>query len=312
MKKTKIHSPEFNRLLTCYEYELNKEGKNPIYIEQHTSRMKEFLSYAEGNGITAIKNVDQTTADQYIKYMEQERVNENYGGTLWQTTLNLHITAISKFWQYLAAEEIEANSIFIRHRKKATRKAITVLTPEEMKVLYAECDGEGLAYRDRAMLAIYYRCGLRNGEGLRLQVTDFDFNAKRIHIRKSKNGSERYVVMTDTAQQHIEDYIYNYRDLYTNQIAEQSNPDAFFIGVGGKELTKKALLSRLKKLWKKARKNIGSEKLIGIHTLRHSLGTHLYMAKLDIESIALMLGHRSLCTTQVYIHLTNLLQHERI
>lgn len=247
-----------------------------------------------------------------MQYLEHERVNENFGGTLWNTTVNLHINAISKFWQYLSAEEIPANHIYIKHRKKDKQKETIVLSHEEIKQLYAACDVDGLGYLDRAMLAIYYGCGLRNSEGLRLQITDFDFNSKKIYIRKSKNGSERYVVMSPKVQQHIEDYIYQYRDVYAEQLWEHENPDAFFIGAGGKELSKKALLSRLQKLWKRVKETHGNEKQIGIHLLRHTLGTHLYMAKVDIEDIALMLGHRSLCTTQVYIHLTNLLQHGSI
>lgn len=295
-----------------FTYELKKEGKDQIYIDQHTDRMKEFLSYVEGNGIKTIKEINQPVADSYMLYMEQERVNENFGGTLWQSTINLHINAISKFWKYLAIEGIEANTIFIRHRKKTKQKEITVLTREEIKQLYAVCDSDGLGYLNRAILAIYYGCGMRNGEGLRLMITDIDFNRSRIHVRKSKNGSERYVMMSPTVQQHLEDYVYNYRDVYIEELSNHSNPDAFFIGVNGKELAKKALLKRLQKLWKKAKSIYGSDKLIGIHTLRHTLGTHLYMTTKDIEMIALMLGHRSLCTTQVYIHLTNLIQNETI
>jgi site-specific recombinase XerD len=296
--------------LKDYEREIRKEGKNETYICQHTNWMKEFFSFVEYVGITSLKNITQSTADEYMLYMEQERKNENFGGTLWQTTINLHITAISKFWQYLSVEGIPANNIFLRHRKKIKQKEIIVLTREEIKHLYAACDADGSGYRDRAMLAVYYGCGLRHGEGLRLQVTDFDFDNKRIHIRKSKNGSERYVVMSPTTQQHLEDYICHYRDAHAEQIAVHPNPDAFFIGEYGSVLTKKALLSRLKKLWKRVQQKQGSEKQIGIHLLRHTLGTHLYMAKLDIEKIALMLGHRSLCTTQVYIHLSNALEHE--
>jgi integrase/recombinase XerD len=312
MKKTKIYSPEFNKIMAGFIYELKKEGKDQIYIDGNTNRMMEFLSYIENIGITAIKHIDQTTANRYMKYMEEERVNENFGGTLWQTTINLHINAISKFWKYLAIEGIEANTIFIKHRKKTTQKEITVLTHEEMQQLYFVCDSTGLGYRDKATLAIYYGCGMRNGEGMRLLITDIDFNRGRIHVRKSKNGSERYVMMSPKVRQQIEDYVYCYRDLYVEKLSGQTNPDTFFIGEGGRLLTKKALLSRLQKLWKKVKGAYGNDKHIGVHTLRHTLGTHLYMAKMDIEMIALMLGHRSLCTTQVYIHLTNLLQNEKI
>jgi integrase/recombinase XerD len=127
-----------------------------------------------------------------------------------------------------------------------------------------------------------------------------------------KNNRERYVIMSPKIQQQIEDYIYCYRDLYMEEISSHVNPDSFFIGVGGTPLTKNTLSSRLRKLWSLVKNTYGSDKHIALHTLRHTLGTHLYMAKMDIEMIALMLGHRSLNVTQVYIHLTNLLQNEQI
>ena len=158
------------------------------------------------------------------------------------------------------------------------------------------------------MIAIYYGCGMRKGEGMRLLLTDFDFNKGRIHIRKTKNNRERYVIMSPVVQQQIEEYIYNYRDLYVEQLYNHSNPDAFFIGEQGTQLTNRALQSRIKKLWSRVKDTYGNDKHIGLHTLRHTLGTHLYMAKMNIELIALMLGHRTLHATQLYIHLTNLLK----
>lgn len=169
-------------------------------------------------------------------------LNINYGGTLSQTTINQHKNSISKFWQYLDVGGIQANSIFLKHKKRTRWKEITVLTHQEIEQLYSVCDNTGLGYRDRAMIAIHYGCGMRRGEGLRLLITDIDFNRGRIHIRKSKNNHERYVMMSPKVQQQIEEYIYCYRDLYIEELSSQSNPDAFFIGTKGNSLTHSVLV----------------------------------------------------------------------
>jgi integrase/recombinase XerD len=309
MKDTQVNTPEFHRHLVGFEKELKKEGKGEIYINQQKGRLMEFFNYVESIGINAITDINQSVANKYKQYMEQERLNRNYGGRLKQTTIKLHKGAIHKLWKYFNVEGIQANAIWIAQKKLPKPENITVLTQKEIQLLYSVCDTTGLGYRDRAVLAIHYGCGLRNGEGLRLLITDFDFNNNKIRIRKSKNNCERYVVMIPKVKQYIEEYIYHYRDLYLEKL---DNPDAFFIGVEGTRLHKKSLLTRLQKLWSMVKNTYESKKHIGLHTLRHSIGTHLYMATKDIEMVALMLGHTALGTTQVYIHLTNKLENEQI
>lgn len=312
MKNTKVHTPVFKELLKSFLQELKKEGKDEIHVSQREERLKEFFAFLESQGIRSIKEITQAVADSYVKYLEEERKNENFGGTLWQTTINSHKSAIHRFWKYLSVEAVPSHNIWIRYGKKTRLKEITVLTHKEIQWLYSVCDETDLGYRDKAMLAIYYGCGLRKGEGQRLLLSDVDFKRGRILVRKSKNNRERYVMLSPSVQKQLEDYVYNYRDLYLEEISAHVNPDVFFIGVNGVPLTDKVLASRLRKLWKKVKEEYGTEKHISLHSLRHTLGTHLYMAKMDIEMIALMLGHRSLSATQVYIHLTNLLLNGKV
>lgn len=305
MKDTKLITAEFNRLVLGFEQELKKENIDELYISQLKNGVSEFLSYIEANKISTIIGIEQSIINKYFLYMEQERMNLHYGGTLVDTTINSHKCSVRKFWKYLDIEGVQANAILIKQKKKTKQEAVTVLTHEEIQQLYAVCDNSTKGFRDRAMIAIFYGCGMRRSEGQRLVLTDFDFVKGRIHIRKCKNNNERYVMMSPTVQQQIEEYIYSHRDLL---LTEQSNQDAFFIGEWGTTLTGHSLTRRLTQLWDKVKDDYVSDKHIGLHTLRHSLGTHLYMAKMDIEMIALMLGHRSLLATQLYIHLTNLLQ----
>lgn len=303
MNDTKLNSPEFNVLVTGFEKELIKENKSESHISEHTRQLKEFLSYNEDNGIHYIKLIDQPVMNGYVSYLHQ-RKNQRREGNIAEATINRHKISILKFWKYMDAEGIKTNAITLR-QKRTQQQEPTVLTHQEIEQLYSVCDTSSIGYRDRAMLALYYGCGLRKSEGVRLLITDFDFSQKRIHIRKAKNNRERYVMMSPTVQLHIEEYIYNYRDFY---LAEQSTYENLFIGERGTPVKPETLAKRIEALWQRVKDQYGSDKHIGLHTLRHSLGTHLYMAKMNIETIALMLGHQRLEATQLYIHSANQLK----
>lgn len=308
MKDTQIHTPEFNRLVAGFERELMKEGKDEIFISYNKIKLMEFLSYLEIAGITAIKGVNQSIAEGYMLYMKQERVNQNDGGTLDSGTIKLHRNAIHKFWKYLAIEGIKANSIWISQKRTTNYEKITVLTHQEIQQLYSILSPTGIGYRDRAMIAIHYGCGLRKGEGERLLVTDIDLNRSRIHVRKTKNNHERYVMMSPKVKQQVEEYLHYYRDLFQEKL---NGSDVFFITETGTPIKCK-LTNRLKWLWDRVKEKYNIDKQINLHALRHSLGTHLYMAGMEIETIALMLGHKRISTTQVYIHLSNQLKNGTI
>lgn len=304
MKDTQLKNIEFKILLAGFEKELQKENKSESHVTEHSSYIKEFLNYADSIGIHDVKAINQPVIVKYVLYLEQIRINKN-GGTLKNTTVNKHKNTIRKFWKYLNSEQIKVNAITLKQNKKTEQEEPTVLTHEEIKQLFAVCNASAIGYRDRAMLAIYYGCGMRKSEGLRLLLTDIDFNKGRIHVRKSKNNRERYVMMSPIVQQQIEEYVYSYRDFY---LAEQSCYEELFIGERGAPIKPESMAKRIEALWKRVKDQYGNDKHIGLHTLRHTLGTHLYIAKMDIEMIALMLGHRTLESTKLYIHSANLLK----
>src|SRR5205807_1681214 len=114
---------------------------------------------------------------------------------------------IRKFWEYLETEGYRMNTIRLK-QKKYEKKQTFALTHQEIQWLYSVTDRSAIGYRDRCMLAVYYGCGLRRSEGIRLTVTDIDFGKSRLLVRKAKNGHERYVMFSPKVQQIIEDYVY--------------------------------------------------------------------------------------------------------
>lgn len=300
-----INTEEYKYRIEHFINELVKENKTPHALQEDRNYVSEFLSYVEEQGITKFQSINQSIFDKYFIYLTNERTHLRRVGHLAEGTINKHKNSLRRFWKYLNAEEIYVHSVVVRQRKKRITKEIVVLTPQEIEQLYSVTDDTIFGYRDRAMLALFYGCGLRKSEGANLLIPDIDFARGRIHIRQAKNNRERYVMLSPKVQAHLEQYVYSSRELY---LPENSTCENLIIGEHGGQLSGQGIFVRIKSLWSKVKDKYGTEKHIGVHTLRHSLGTQLYIAGMGIDQIALMLGHRSLEATQLYIHLANKLK----
>jgi site-specific recombinase XerD len=170
------------------------------------------------------------------------------------------------------------------------------LTLSEIKALYNACEGDLLGMRDRAMLAVYYGCGLRRNEGINLDVNDVLISKNLLFVSKGKNYKERYVPMTESVKEDIMNYLDFARPMFLNRPA-----NALFLSYAGNRLITQSMATRLQKLKEKA----GIEKEAGLHTLRHSIATHLLQSGMKLSQIKRFLGHSSMESTQIYTHLAN-------
>ncbi|MBU0766136.1 MAG: tyrosine-type recombinase/integrase, partial [Bacteroidetes bacterium] len=177
-----------------------------------------------------------------------------------------------------------------------------VLSQAEIGLLYKACDDTHIGIRDRAMLAVYYGCGLRKSEGLYLELPDVLFERRLLYVRKTKNNYERYVPMSRGVMTDIENYIYGSRPLL---IARTNNENTLFISERGGRMNPESMVKRLQAIREKTGCPDLQQKSFGLHALRHSIATHLLQKGMDIENIAIFLGHRTLDSTQRYTHLVN-------
>ena len=150
------------------------------------------------------------------------------------------------------------------------------------------------------MLAVYYGCGLRRNEGVHLNLSDIDFDRSLLYVRKGKNHKERLVPISQASVKYLQAYIYDHRP----ELLRSGKSDALFIGYNhGTRMQGQSLLVRLKRLVLQTDSPELIEKEVGLHTLRHSIATHLLAAGMKLESISRFLGHSSLESTQIYTHL---------
>ncbi len=262
-----------------------------------TNYIKDFFFYLKEIGITEIEQIQPETIKNYYQYL-QIRSNKRNTGSLSNNYIVCNINALKRFSKYLQVTGKATLDIDLHLRTNPTRTK-TILTPAEIKALYKACDNNYLGMRDRAILSIYYGCGLRRNEGVSLDVKDILLKEKLVYVRKGKYYKERYVPITEAVKEDLEQYIYIAREKILT--FKNIKTEALFLSIQVKRIHGNSLIVRLRQLLDKT----GIHKAIGLHSLRHSIATHLLQSGMTLEEVSSFLGHASLESTQIYTHIAN-------
>jgi len=314
MKQLQLTNTSFRYLEQSFKEWLDIIGYAPTSVYYMPLHVRELLYYLEGKGIKNIKELDHKQIQQYYSKLK-ERSNQRREGGLSNNHLNKHIQALRKFIDYLKQVgrlEIPLNL----KNEEGDPKSIAVLSEDEMRMIFeatyknngvedrphynlSAAQVEAIQARDRAMLVIYYGCGLRRNEGVSMNVGDINFDRSLLHVRKGKNYKERLVPINKTSLKYLQDYVYDHRP----ELLRGSKAEALFLSIQCKRVNGQTMLMRLKYLQHQTDDENLKEKEIGLHTLRHSIATHFLQAGMKLEYIARFLGHGSLESTQIYTHL---------
>jgi integrase/recombinase XerD len=207
------------------------------------------------------------------------------------------ISGLKSFFNYLVFEDYRKDTpLELIEVPKTGRKLPDTLATEEIDALISAIDlstpeGE----RNRAMLETLYSCGLRVSELVGLKISDLFFEEGFIKIT-GKGNKQRFVPVGGSTIKFITSYVNLIRVHYAVQ---KGHEDTLFLNRRGKQLTRAMIFTIIKELALK----INLNKTISPHTFRHSFATHLLENGADLRSIQLMLGHESITTTEVYMHL---------
>ena len=306
MKKLVLKNPSYEYLEKAYREWLDILG----YCKESTDHMpaiiREFLHYLETNKINQITDLQPKHYKSYFNHISS-RSNLRRGGGLSNNYLNKHIQSLEKFYEFLIHKGTQGvPPVNLRQLKLETRD-ITVLTEEEIKQLY-KATGRGTAAnhlleafgaRDRAMLTVFYGCGLRRNEGVHLSVDDINFDRRILHVKKGKNYKERFVPFSKQSLNYLQEWVYDHRP----QLVKDNRNGSLFIGRVGNPMKGSSLYVRLKMLQLSTESIELQQKELGLHTLRHSIATHLLANGMELQKIQRFLGHSSLESTQIYTHL---------
>ena len=206
------------------------------------------------------------------------------------------ISGLKSFFSYLIFEDYRTdNPMELIEAPRLGRKLPDTLSIQDIDALIGAIDlSKEEGERNRAMLETLYGCGLRVTELTTLKISDLFFEEGFIKIT-GKGNKQRFVPISEVTKK----YIGFYRLKRNTLPIQKGHEDTLFLNRRGRQLTRAMIFTIIKDLAVK----INLNKSISPHTFRHSFATHLLENGADLRSIQLMLGHESITTTEIYVHL---------
>jgi len=282
--------PNWNTYIKEYQNYLRLErGLSLNTIQNYSFDIEKLVGFLTENNIevSPIKITDEQV-QQFI-YTISTQVNARSQSRI--------ISGLKSFFNYLIFEDYRKDTpLELIEVPKTGRKLPDTLSTAEIDLLIqainlTTTEGE----RNKAMLETLYSCGLRVSELVTLKISDLFFEEGFLKIT-GKGNKQRFVPI-GLATQKI---ILNYKNFIRNHLSiQKGHEDTLFLNRRGKQLTRAMVFTIIKDLAEK----IDLKKTISPHTFRHSFATHLLENGADLRSIQLMLGHESITTTEVYMHL---------
>lgn len=246
--------------------------------------IKSFLDYHHP---LELEGISQEQITQFCEWL-QIRPHKRQEGGLSEQYIQHHTYALKLFFDWLELSgQIRTNPISVMKFKRPEVNRREPLTRAEITQLFEAVE----TAEERAVLHLFYSCGLRRSEGVSLNIRDIYFKQQILYVRKGKGAKRRAVPMTYKVSHDLESYYLEER----NQ-PNAKDPDAFMLNKNGKRMSGDSYNRRLKELAERA----GIERIVTLHYLRHSIATHLLESGLQVEQVREFLGHSHLESTQVY------------
>ena len=207
------------------------------------------------------------------------------------------ISGVKGFYKFLRMEGYMDNDpTELLLTPKIGRHLPEVLTVEEIDRMIDCIDmSKAEGQRNRAIIETLYGCGLRVSELVTLQLSQL-FIEEGYVVIQGKGNKQRLVPISPVAIEQITLYLEQTR---SHQVAKRGSEDILFLNRRGAMLTRQMIFHIVKQLCEMA----GIRKVISPHTLRHSFATHLLEGGANLRSIQQMLGHESITTTEIYVHI---------
>jgi integrase/recombinase XerD len=208
------------------------------------------------------------------------------------------LTCLHSFYQYLLANQlIKKDPTEQLPQPKLEKKLPVFLNIQEVeKLLEAPNSSSLFGQRDRAMLELLYSCGLRVSELINLSFHNINLKEEFIRIH-GKGNKERVLPMGEMAIDYLMKYETNARPV----LLKNGQSDSYFLSNRGSSMSRQNFFYIIKAY----ANQVGIDKPLSPHSLRHAFATHLVQKGADLRSVQLMLGHSDISSTQLYTHIQN-------
>ncbi len=278
-----------------------------VYLQQYHSFLKFEKGLSQNTLISYLHDLEI-----YIKFINSKGINKfsdiKYNdlkefiaelSDLYYSnaTLARYIASIRGLHSFLFnTEKVNEDVSEFLEVPKLKRELPDILSYEMIENILAQIDiSTYLGMRDRAMVELFYACGLRVSELIELRFRDIFFDDEIVRIL-GKGHKERIVPIGSEAINWIVNYKKNARGFL---LKEMQDNDIIFLNQRGRKLTRMGIWKIIDKYAKRAEINFQ----VHPHCFRHSFATHLLEGGADLRVVQEMLGHSSLATTQIYTHL---------
>ena len=270
---------KYIKYLESFQEMIRLRGLTDGTLRSYTTYLTTYLKYLENILGKDPEEVTWKDLREYIKWLEDTR-------HLSGRTINSIIAQLKFFVMYVLHKQWEPTQLPMRK--------VDVYLP------YVPSKGETIKFinsitnlRLKAIVALMYSSGMRIGEVCNLKVSDIDSENMRIHIRTSKNRNGRYAILSQNTLELLRAYWRKYRGIEDYLFPRKNN-------IHLPERT-----GTITNMIHEHEDSLGLERKFTCHTFRHAFGTHLYESGADLLEIKTLLGHKSINSTVIYVHLAN-------
>jgi integrase/recombinase XerD len=297
----KVHHKAYQELIQVYQTYLLRLGYTPKSAVGAARYVSALLAWLERQNSSDLQMVEAKHLNSYQRYL-QNRPNQNKDGKLSSKSVYTHLKAVQQFFAYLLDQECitvdPSSHLKISYPRKVSPR--NILSVEQIQTLYASCESKC----ERALLSLVYGCGLRAAELEQLNV-DRVLLREGLLIVASGKGNKRRVIPMSTGV--VSDLINYYQDERPHLI--RTPQTAFMLHSRGERMRAYTANKYLQNILVSAVEKglLGATVLkqnISLHSLRHSIATHLIEQGVSVEQVRQFLGHSQLETTQIYTHVS--------
>ncbi|MGN6368648.1 MAG: site-specific tyrosine recombinase XerD [Phycisphaerae bacterium] len=290
-RKSKIENPTaaLSQFLLHIEMEL---GLSPNTVEAYARDLRDFSTFCDSQN-ASLTTADPATLTAYLQYAQTVK-------KLATSSILRHIASLKMFFRFATARGYASqNPTDLLETPHEWKKLPDVLGRDQINALInAVPPDHRLAQRDRAILELFYACGLRASELAELNLEDLHLDLGVIRVL-GKGRKERIVPIGAPAQLALNTYLKELRPqlIAVKTTRHKASASRIFLTRSGGPVTRIVLWQLVQKMAKRA-----GMRAIHPHTLRHTFATHLLSGGADLRIVQELLGHSNVATTQIYTH----------
>jgi integrase/recombinase XerD len=291
----KVYNKTYLEEAINYKNHLLLLGYNTETCQARYLYLREFFSWLEILQIYQLQEITTVEIADYNDYLKT-KISQRTGKPIKQKSIHDHMRNLQQYLGYL----LEIGTIKVSpasHLKfsyPSEKVERIIFTQDEIQQLYKASNEQ-----EKAILNIAYGCGLRVGELSLINKEDIRFTENLLIVQKGKNSKRRIIPISTKVTEELQNYLEN---------QTETKNKAIFVNNHNVRMQEWTFNSILKNLINKTKfgQRFSTEELnkIGIHSLRHSIATHLLENGMKLEQVQTFLGHSHIESTEIYTHIS--------